>query len=173
MACHAALQSNIPFVRMLSAESLLGYNEASKCVRIRKTFEEADRSATSLIVIDDLERILEYVPIGPRFSNAILQSLSVLLRKAPAPDHRLFLLCTTSDSLLMRELELAECFDNILYMPIIESSTEMNKLIETLEPTLPLLDADCSFRFLPVKKAIARLERKIQEPSIPWSDLLI
>jgi vesicle-fusing ATPase len=27
----------------------------------------------SMIVLDDIERLLEYVAIGPRFSNAILQ----------------------------------------------------------------------------------------------------
>ena len=27
----------------------------------------------SIVVLDDIERLLEYVPIGPRFSNGILQ----------------------------------------------------------------------------------------------------
>jgi hypothetical protein len=31
------------------------------------------QSPISLIVLDDLERLLEYVAIGPRFSNIILQ----------------------------------------------------------------------------------------------------
>lgn len=26
-----------------------------------------------MVVLDDIERLLEYVPIGPRFSNGILQ----------------------------------------------------------------------------------------------------
>lgn len=31
------------------------------------------QSPASVIVLDDIERLLEYVAIGPRFSNAILQ----------------------------------------------------------------------------------------------------
>jgi hypothetical protein len=36
-------------------------------------FEDAYRSPLSVIILDDIERLLEYVPIGPRFSNTILQ----------------------------------------------------------------------------------------------------
>ena len=34
-------------------------------------------------MLDDIERLLEFVPIGPRFSNTILQTLLVLLKKQP------------------------------------------------------------------------------------------
>ena len=33
------------------------------------------QSPMSIVVLDDIERLLEYVPIGPRFSNGILQVL--------------------------------------------------------------------------------------------------
>ena len=35
------------------------------------------------MVVDDIERLMEYVPIGPRFSNAVLQTLLVLIKKLP------------------------------------------------------------------------------------------
>lgn len=35
------------------------------------------------MVVDDIERLLDYVPIGPRFSNLVLQALLVLLKKPP------------------------------------------------------------------------------------------
>ena len=35
----------------------------------------------SIVILDDIERLLEYVAIGPRFSNTILQTLLVLLKK--------------------------------------------------------------------------------------------
>jgi hypothetical protein len=34
-----------------------------------------------MIVLDDIERLVEYVAIGPRFSNTILQTILVLLKK--------------------------------------------------------------------------------------------
>ena len=62
-------------------------------------FEDAYKSPLSCVVIDDIERLLgkwvclkrgvvyiliiDYVNIGPRFSNLVLQALLVLLRKQP------------------------------------------------------------------------------------------
>lgn len=50
------------------------------------------QSPMSIIVLDDLERLLEYVSIGPRFSNTILQVLLVLLKKQPPKGRRLLVL---------------------------------------------------------------------------------
>ena len=44
------------------------------------------KSPLSLIFIDDLKRKIDYVEIGPWFSNVVLQTLCVLLKKVP-PDH--------------------------------------------------------------------------------------
>ncbi len=36
-------------------------------------FHDAHKSPMSIIVLDNLERLIEYVSIGPRFSNLVLQ----------------------------------------------------------------------------------------------------
>jgi hypothetical protein len=41
------------------------------------------KSPLSVIILDDLERLIEYTPLGPRFSNMILQTLLILLKKPP------------------------------------------------------------------------------------------
>ena len=41
----------------------------------------AYKSPLSMILIDDIERIIDYTPLGPRFSNMVLQALLVLLKK--------------------------------------------------------------------------------------------
>lgn len=46
-------------------------------------FDDAYKSQLSCVVVDDIERLLDYVPIGPRFSNLVLQALLVLLKKPP------------------------------------------------------------------------------------------
>lgn len=48
-----------------------------------QVFDDAYKSQLSCVVVDDIERLLDYVPIGPRFSNLVLQALLVLLKKAP------------------------------------------------------------------------------------------
>jgi len=50
---------------------------------IVRIFNDAYKSPMSCIVIDNIERIIEYVDIGPRFSNNILQALLVLIKKIP------------------------------------------------------------------------------------------
>ena len=60
------------------------------------------QSPLSAIVLDDIERLLEYVAIVPRFSNAVLQTLLVLLKKPPPPGRRLFIIGTTSLGMVMQ-----------------------------------------------------------------------
>jgi len=72
-----------------------------------QVFDDAYKSQLSCVVVDDIERLLDYVPIGPRFSNLVLQALLVLLKKAPpkvrvplAPEYTLLLLCAPYSDLL-------------------------------------------------------------------------
>ena len=50
---------------------------------ISKVFMDSYKSPYSVIVVDAIERLLDWVPIGPRFSNGVLQTLLVLLKKNP------------------------------------------------------------------------------------------
>jgi hypothetical protein len=54
-----------------------------KVQHLHKTFTDAYKSPLNIVVVDNIERIIDWVPIGPRFSNAVLQALMVLLRKQP------------------------------------------------------------------------------------------
>ncbi len=158
LAATLGLESAFPFVKVVSADSMVGFSEPAKAAQIAKVFEDAYRvrppgrfsivcklgrrpaarcrgargrsgrrrpvhyrrfcrppppccqafrpnrppcqlrsmscgaadtlplalmltarrrraqSPMSMVVLDDLERLLEYVPIGPRFSNGILQA---------------------------------------------------------------------------------------------------
>lgn len=56
---------------------------------IQREFSRAYASPFSVILLDDLERLIEYVPIGPRFSSAILQTLITLVRAPPPTGSKL------------------------------------------------------------------------------------
>ena len=45
---------------------------------------DAHRSALSVIVIDEIERLLDYNPIGPRFNNNMFQAFAVMMKKIPS-----------------------------------------------------------------------------------------
>ena len=80
----------------------------AKSSQITKVFEDAYRSPQSLIILDDIERLLEYVAIGPRFSNIILQTLLVLIKKVPTPGHKLVVIGTTSQGDVVESMGLSE-----------------------------------------------------------------
>lgn len=42
----------------------MGFSESSKCTEINKVFEDAHKSSLSIIILDDIERLVEYVAIG-------------------------------------------------------------------------------------------------------------
>jgi vesicle-fusing ATPase len=72
LAAKLALESHFPYVKMISPEKFVGYSEIGKISQIVKIFEDAYKSPLSLIILDDLERLIEFIHIGPRFSNPIL-----------------------------------------------------------------------------------------------------
>ncbi len=79
-----------PFTTDSSSWFFLSCLPASSCLSflcpslpLFQVFDDAYKSQLSCVVVDDIERLLDYVPIGPRFSNLVLQALLVLLKKAP------------------------------------------------------------------------------------------
>jgi len=126
LAAYTAAHAEFPFVRVLSADAMIGYSESAKCQHIQKFFMDAYKSNLSLIVVDDVERILEYTPVGPRFSNTVLQTLLVLLKKAPPEDHRkLMVIATTSVANHLADLQLTDAFNVVLNVPQLESPEEI------------------------------------------------
>lgn len=83
LAATLAKESGFPFIKICSPEDMVGFTESAKCLRIKKVFEDAYRSSMSCILVDNIERLLDYGPIGPRYSNITLQALLVLLKKLP------------------------------------------------------------------------------------------
>jgi vesicle-fusing ATPase len=59
-----------------------------------------------------MERLIEFIQIGPRFSNPILQALLVLIKKKPTnPDRKLMIIGTTSMKSVLHEMEVVDCFN--------------------------------------------------------------
>jgi vesicle-fusing ATPase len=64
--------SGFPFVKFVSSEDMVGTSLPFKIQYIVKAFEDAYKSKQSIIILDDLERLVEYVEIGRRFNNDLL-----------------------------------------------------------------------------------------------------
>jgi vesicle-fusing ATPase len=130
IAAKLAVDSGFPFIRMISADEMIGYSETSKCQMVHKVFMDSYKSPLSIIFIDDIERIIEYVPIGPRFSNTVLQTLLVLLKKIPPDDgRRLLVIGTTSCPHLLQDLGLVQAFGVSQSIPLLD---EPGQVVEVL-----------------------------------------
>jgi vesicle-fusing ATPase len=134
LAVTIAQKSNFPFVKVISPENMIGYHESAKCQVIKKIFEDAYKSPVSCIVIDDIDSLLDYVSIGPRFSNVVLQALIVLLRKQPPARHRLLILGTTSLSNdTIKSLGIENAFNSSVNVPSVTKGTEVIKILQHLQ----------------------------------------
>ncbi|KAL3804889.1 hypothetical protein HJC23_006661 [Cyclotella cryptica] len=130
VAAKVAVESGFPFVRIISADDMIGYSEMSKCQEIHRVFLDSYKSPLSLIFIDDIERIIDYVAIGPRFSNVVLQTLLVLLKKVP-PDQgrRLLVIGTTSCPHLLQDLGLVQAFGVTLSTSLLEEPLQISEVL--------------------------------------------
>mmetsp|Transcript_11995 Transcript_11995/g.34659 ORF Transcript_11995/g.34659 Transcript_11995/m.34659 type:complete len:748 (-) Transcript_11995:64-2307(-) len=130
LAAKLAVDSGFPFIRMISADEMIGHSESSKCQIIHRSFMDSYKSPLSLIFIDDIERIIDYVPIGPRFSNTVLQTLLVLLKKIPPDEGRkLLVIGTTSCPRLLEDLGLTQAFGVSQSVPLIEEPKDICEVL--------------------------------------------
>jgi vesicle-fusing ATPase len=58
LAASIAMASEFPYIKLISPESMTGYNETAKVQYIKKVFDDSYKSPSSLIVVDNIERIL-------------------------------------------------------------------------------------------------------------------
>ena len=119
---------------------MIGYSEQSKCGHIQKIFLDAYRSPLSVLVIDDIERIIEYSPAGPRFSNVVLQTLLILIKKQPPPNCRLLILATTSIAHLLDDLQVTQSFHVCMHVSQLQGFDEIYAVLSQY-PDLAIEDA--------------------------------
>ena len=58
LAAQIARNSEFPFLKICSPETMVGFHEAAKCLAIKKVLLDVECSSRNLIAIDELERIL-------------------------------------------------------------------------------------------------------------------
>ncbi|ODQ81519.1 hypothetical protein BABINDRAFT_165065 [Babjeviella inositovora NRRL Y-12698] len=177
LAAALALNTEFPFIKMLSPEAMVGMSEPARIQYIDNAFRDVYKSPLSVLVVDNIERIINYVPIGPRFSNDILQLLLVNLTRKPPHDRRLLIISTTSDYRLLEQMNALPCFTKEIAVPnlsdlsefynVMDESNFLNdaereKIINTLQHDNP------QGRFnLSVKKALGHLDTvKYHEDSV-------
>ncbi|RDY13407.1 Vesicle-fusing ATPase, partial [Mucuna pruriens] len=131
LAATVGIDSDFPYVKIVSAESMIGLHESTKCAQIIKVFEDAYKSPLSVIILDDIERLLEYVAIGPRFSNSISQTLLVLLKRLPPKGKKLMVIGTTSELGFLDSIGFCDTFSVTYHVPTLNTK-DAKKVLEQL-----------------------------------------
>jgi len=134
IAARLALEADFPFVKLISPDSMVGNAEQSKCLKINQVFEDAYKSNASVIIIDDLERLLGYVEMGPRFSAMVLSAIKILCRKEPSETGRSICIIATSGSpRMLQDLGLDQCFDRTISVPLVSSPNDVKDVMKGMK----------------------------------------
>jgi len=150
LACELAKNGEFPLVKFLTPEDFVGFSEQTKVNKISKCFYDAYKSPVGCIIIDDIERFLDYVSLGNRFSNQVLQTLLVLFRQNPPKNHRLLIIGTTSKRQVLEEMGLLDAFSFKLETPCVKGD-QIKKVLEELKYDT---DIDVDKIHVPIKKLI-------------------
>mmetsp|Transcript_33212 Transcript_33212/g.93107 ORF Transcript_33212/g.93107 Transcript_33212/m.93107 type:complete len:736 (+) Transcript_33212:146-2353(+) len=157
LAATIAQKSQFPYVKLIAPEKMVGLSEAGKCAKIAKIFADCYKSPLSLIVIDNIERLIEFVPQGPRFSNTLLQTLLILIKKVPPKGRKLLVVGTTSSLYVMDKLDMTPAFNAVLHQPDVKSGEEVATVLESLSYFTPK-DVKCCapaiHKEIPVKRLL-------------------
>ncbi|KAI7868132.1 P-loop containing nucleoside triphosphate hydrolase protein [Spinellus fusiger] len=133
LAATMAMESEFPFIKLISPETMVGLSETAKIAEINKVFNDSYKSPVSVIVIDSIERLLDWVPIGPRFSNAVLQALLVLLKKKPPKDRRLLIISTATERDILEQMTMTDSFDSSIYVPTVTTLEGIDIVLQKLD----------------------------------------
>uniref|UniRef100_A0A674CC61 Vesicle-fusing ATPase n=1 Tax=Salmo trutta TaxID=8032 RepID=A0A674CC61_SALTR len=132
LAAKIAEESQFPFIKICSPDKMIGHSEIAKCQAIKKVRKGLHtHTCVSTCVLTTLIP-LYYVPIGPRFSNLVLQALLVLLKKPPPKGRKLLIIGTTSRKDVLQEMEMLDAFSTTIHIPNISRGEQLVEALEML-----------------------------------------
>lgn len=133
LAATIAARSVFPFIKIISPNRMVGFSEAQKVSAITKTFQDSYKSPLSVIVVDNIERLLDWTYLGARFSNAVLQTLLVLIAQKPPKGRRLLVIATSSLGSHLVDLGLMEIFDAQIKVPPVSTLEQLQEILRAVE----------------------------------------
>ncbi|KAJ7741033.1 vesicular-fusion protein SEC18 [Mycena metata] len=132
LAAAIAQASQFPFIKLITPDNMVGMGETQKISAISKVFSDSYKSPLSVVVVDNIERLIDWSPMGARFSNPVLQALLVLIGRRPPKDRRLLVIATTSNRPILTDLGFAE-FNAVMRVPPITSLSALEYVIQEVD----------------------------------------
>lgn len=169
VAANMASDTKFPFIRVCQAKNTAGKTESARVAYMEKLFDDAAKSELSCVILDDLEYLMDYCRIGPRFSNAA-KAVFIGNKDTELPQgHKMLIICTCHSEQFLQDVGIEDVFDWIIRVP---SLTKPNQVQAALGPlaemsgptftpqqTSELLEALGS---LPFKMGIKKLQKLVR-----------
>lgn len=173
LAANMAVETKFPFIRVYQAITTADWTESNKVQYLKKLFSDAARSEFSCVILDDLDAILDYCHIGPRYSHtsrAVFNSTKDLL----LPEgHRMLVISTCSNEQSLNDMVLFKCFRKIIKIPSLNRPEHVESVLtqqndsgdSTFTPQLrsELVNA---LESIPFKMGIKELEQLTEDAAL-------
>ncbi|KAB8345889.1 hypothetical protein FH972_022944 [Carpinus fangiana] len=130
LAAQTALSSDFPLVKVVTPYDLIGMNDMAKVQHLHKIFADAYKSPLSALLLDDIEGMIDWVPVGARFSAVVLSTLRALILHPPPKDRKLLVLATTGELSALEQLGLSRAFGSKVAVPALGSLQELGRVLE-------------------------------------------
>lgn len=128
LAARIAMDSEFPFIRLVRPIDMLGMNEIQKIQHLSKVFTDAYKSPLNVLVLDNIELLVDWVPVGPRFSAAVLAAIKGLIENKPPKGRPLLVLATTSERTVLQQLQLN--FKAQIAVPNVQTQQELMHIMQ-------------------------------------------
>lgn len=151
LAVRMALSSSFPFIKLIAPCHMVGLNEYERVNFIKERFLDAYKSSESIIILDEIESLVDYVAIGPRFSNTVLQAIKTFIKTEKK--NKLFVIVTTTNIEFMHDTGIFNNFYGSHHVAEIQDSDRA----ELINQNPDFNDVRCEYP-LPIMKLIALLE---------------
>lgn len=109
MACHIAQYIESSCIKFINAESLIGSKKDSMLYEI---ISDCSKSTKSTIILDSIEKIIEFSSYNRFYNNSILQIIYILLDKVIEQDRKINVIMTSSNPTLMENLGFNDLIKN-------------------------------------------------------------
>ena len=126
MACQIAKNCGLGCIKFISSESLMDYTFKEK--QIYDIFEQGYKTESFVLILDSIEKIIEYSKLGNIYNNKILQSIYTILSKIVEYPKSIVVILTSSNRILMNSLELNLMCNYIYHLSDVSTTNTNNKL---------------------------------------------
>ncbi|EJW85091.1 flywch zinc finger domain-containing protein [Wuchereria bancrofti] len=132
-SCLAALiakNSGIPSIKICLPENMLKLNEKAKKAKLIDLFEEAIKLPQCILFLDGIELLIEYCDVGDRYSNAILQTVKLILKKGDMLKNNRLLVIATVTTQCAEKFGLQRYFSSVIEVPLL---TKIDRIMPVIE----------------------------------------